>query len=110
MRLKDWWCWYGSETEAEAYYLKLLAATDPKGKTAPRLVKYLLNNRKHATYWNSTRDTAVCVEAFADYLRASGEDEPDMTVEVLLDGKKQKEVAPWRSPSNSRSRRKPRTP
>jgi hypothetical protein len=56
------------------------------------MVKYLLNNRRHATYWNSTRDTAICVEAFAEYLKASGEDNPDMTVEVWLDGKKQKEV------------------
>jgi uncharacterized protein YfaS (alpha-2-macroglobulin family) len=87
-----WWCWYGSEIEADAYYLKLLARTDPKDKTASRLVKYLLNNRKHATYWNSTRDTAICIEAMAEYLKASGEDKPDMTVEVWLDGKKHKEV------------------
>ena len=87
-----WWYWYGSETEANAYYLKLLSLTSPKdGKTAG-LVKYLLNNRKHATYWNSTRDTAVCIEAMADYLKASGEDKPDLTVEVWLDGKKHKEV------------------
>ncbi|MBI5368407.1 MAG: alpha-2-macroglobulin, partial [Planctomycetes bacterium] len=82
-----WWCWYGSEYEAQAYYLKLLAATDPKGERASRLAKYLVNNRKHATYWNCTRDTAVCVEALADYVTASGEDAPDMTVEVVLDGK-----------------------
>jgi hypothetical protein len=81
-----WWYWYGSEYEAQAYYLKLLSRTDPKGETARRLVKYLLNNRKNATYWNSTRDTALCIEAMADYLRASGEDKPDMTVEVWLDG------------------------
>ncbi len=87
-----WWCWYGSEYEAHAYYLKLLCRTDPKGELAPRLVKYLLNNRKHATYWNSTRDTALCVEAMADFIRASGEDKPDMTVEVYLDGKLQKAV------------------
>ena len=31
------------------------------------MVKYLLNNRKHATYWNSTRDTAVIVEALATH-------------------------------------------
>ncbi|MEI8122078.1 MAG: alpha-2-macroglobulin, partial [bacterium] len=82
-----WWYWYGSENEAHAYYLKLLAATAPKGEVASELVKYLLNNRKHATYWNSTRDTALCIEAMADYLKASGEDKPDMTVEVFLDGK-----------------------
>ena len=82
-----WWCWYGSENEAEAYYLKLLSRTDPKGRLASRLVKYLLNNRKNATYWNSTRDTATCIEAFAEYLRASGESKPDMTVKILVDGK-----------------------
>ena len=87
-----WWYWYGSENEAHAYYLKLLAAVAPKSDQAAELVKYLLNNRKHATYWNSTRDTALCIEAMADYLRASGEDKPDMTVEILVDGKKMKEV------------------
>ncbi|MBU4273582.1 MAG: alpha-2-macroglobulin [Planctomycetes bacterium] len=87
-----WWCWYGSEYEAHAYYLKLLARTDPKGDVAPRLVKYLLNNRKHAAYWNSTRDTALCIEAMADFLRTSGEDRPEMTVEVYYDGKLQKAV------------------
>lgn len=87
-----WWYWYGSDIEANAYYLKLLTKVDPEGVTAPRLVKYLLNNRKHATYWNSTRDTALVVEAFADYIKASGENRPDMTVEVWLDGEKKKEV------------------
>ncbi|MGD0898783.1 MAG: alpha-2-macroglobulin, partial [Thermoguttaceae bacterium] len=87
-----WWYWYGSEYEAHAYYLKLLARTDPKGELASRLVKYLLNNRKHASYWNSTRDTAICIEAMAEYLRKSGEDRPEMTVEVFWDGKLQKAV------------------
>ena len=76
-----------------AYYLKLLMATEPKSTVAPRLVKYLLNNRKHATYWNSTRDTALVVEAFADYLRATGEDDPDVTVEVWIDGQQRRRVS-----------------
>lgn len=88
-----WWYWHGDPIEANAFYLKLLTKTDPDGETAPRLVKYLLNNRKHATYWKSTRDTALCVEAFADYLQVSEELNPEMTVEVWLDGEKQKEVA-----------------
>jgi hypothetical protein len=100
------WCWYGSEYEAQAYYLKLLSIVEPalrssatsaggeepKSEKASRLVKYLINNRRHASYWNSTRDTAVCIEAFADYLKASGEDKPDMTVTILLDGQVRKEV------------------
>jgi uncharacterized protein YfaS (alpha-2-macroglobulin family) len=87
-----WWYWYGSEFEAHAYYLKLLAATEPQDPVAARLVKYLINNRKHATFWNSTRDTSLVIEALADYLRASGEDRPDMTVEVWIDGQKRQEV------------------
>lgn len=86
-----WWCWYGSEIEANAFYLKLLARTDAQGSRAPRLVKYLLNNRKHSTYWNSTRDTAYCVEAFSEFLRASDEISPDMVVEIWVDGEKQQE-------------------
>ncbi len=88
-----WWNWYGSEIEADAYYLKLLSRTNPRDTKAAGLVKYLLNNRKHATYWTNTRDTAICIEAMAEYLKASGEGHPDMTVEVWLDGKKSKEVS-----------------
>jgi len=33
-----WWNWYGSEIEADAYYLKLLARTDPKSELASRFV------------------------------------------------------------------------
>ena len=87
-----WWHWYGSDVEANAYYLKLLAKTEPKGEKASRLVKYLLNNRKNATYWNSTRDTAIAIEAMAEFLVASGEDKPDLTVEVWFDGEKRKDV------------------
>ncbi|MEW4455766.1 MG2 domain-containing protein [Bremerella sp. JC817] len=87
-----WWYWYGDAIEANAYYLKLLSATDAQNVTARRLVKYLLNNRKHATYWKSTRDTALCVEAMADYLRATDEMNPEMTVEILIDGEKKAET------------------
>ena len=87
-----WWYWYGSEVEADSYYLKLLSRTNPKGEIASRLVKYLLNNRKHATYWDSTRDTSVAIEALAEYWKASGETQPEMTVEVWVDGKQQKAV------------------
>jgi uncharacterized protein YfaS (alpha-2-macroglobulin family) len=88
----SWWYWWGSETETLAAYLKLLARTDPKGARAAGLAKYLLNNRKHGTYWNSTRDTALAIEALAEFLQASGEDRPDMTVEILLDGAVKKTV------------------
>ncbi|MEO2027819.1 MAG: MG2 domain-containing protein [Fuerstiella sp.] len=92
MAENSWWYWYGSENEAMARYLQLLLAANPNSETAPQLVKYLLNNRKHGTYWNSTRDTAIIIEAMAEYIAATGEDKPDMTVEVLVDGMLHKKV------------------
>jgi hypothetical protein len=72
--------------------LKLLAVAKPRSPQASGLVKYLVNNRKNATYWRSTRDTAYCIEAISDYLRASKEDSPEMEVDVVLDGKVLKTV------------------
>ena len=87
-----WWSWYGSEIEANAFYLKLLARVKPKSAEASGLVKFLLNNRRNSTWWTSTRDTAYCIEAMADYLKATGENAPDMTVEILVDGQVKKSV------------------
>lgn len=88
-----WWNWYGSGIEAHAWYLKLLAAVKPQDADTRGLVKYIVNNRKHATYWESTRDTAFAIEAIADYFKASGEDAPEMDVEVLVDGKSLRKVS-----------------
>lgn len=84
----SWWYWYGDSIEANAMYLKLLSELEPKGENASRVVKYLLNNRRHAYYWKSTRDTALVVEAFADYLAATKEMAGNSTVNVLLDGQR----------------------
>ena len=81
-----WWSWYGSDIEANAFYLKLLARVKPKSAEASGVVKYLLNNRRHGSWWTNTRDTAYCIEAMAEYIKATGENAPDMTVEVLVDG------------------------
>ncbi|WP_437188402.1 alpha-2-macroglobulin family protein [Planctomicrobium sp. SH668] len=87
-----WWYWYSNTVEANAQYLKLLSRVDAKNPKAAGLVKYLINNRKNGTYWNSTRDTAYCIEALAEYLKASGEGKPNMVVEVLLDGELKQSV------------------
>lgn len=88
-----WWYWYGSEVEANAWYLKLLTAVKPEDADTRGLVKYLVNNRRGGYYWNSTRDTAYAIEAIAGYMKASKEDAPEMEVEILVDGKSLKKVA-----------------
>ncbi|MFZ9089197.1 MAG: alpha-2-macroglobulin, partial [Planctomycetaceae bacterium] len=86
------WYWYGSENEAMAIFLKLLLRTNPTDPDAPAMVKYLLNNRSSNNRWESTRDTAMVVEAFVEYLKATGEDKPDMTVEIVVDNEVRKSV------------------
>ncbi len=84
---RGWWWWYNDEIETQAWYLKLLTRVDPKGETTAGVAKYLLQNRKNGNYWRSTRDTAYAIEALAEFAKASGESDPDMTVTVYLDGK-----------------------
>ena len=86
------WYWYGDTIEANACFLKLLTRVNAQDPRASGLVKYLLNNRKNASYWNSTRDTALCIEAMAEYLVASGESQPNLSVEVWVDGEKKQTV------------------
>lgn len=89
----SWWYWYDDEIETQAAFLKLLVAVEPKGDLAPRIAKYLLNNRRNGTYWNSTKDTAAVIESLAAFVKASGESDPSARVEVLVDGRKRKEVS-----------------
>ncbi len=89
-----WWRWSGNRIEAMACYLQLLCRIGGKENmaVASGLAKYLVNNRKHASYWNSTRDTAFCVEAICEYLKKSGEFEPNMALNITVDGKLKKKI------------------
>jgi alpha-2-macroglobulin len=87
-----WWSWYGCEHEAHAYLLRLLCATEPRGELAPKLVKHLLASRMHGARWESTRDTALVIEALAEYAVASGEAASETSIEVWLDGERRQEI------------------
>lgn len=81
-----WWWWWNDAIETNATALKALVALDSGSPLAPRLVKWLLDNRRNGFYWRSTRDTAAVIDAFSDYLRASKELEPDLDVTLAWDG------------------------
>jgi uncharacterized protein YfaS (alpha-2-macroglobulin family) len=87
-----WWFWWNNDIEANAWTLKALVAIDPANDLAPRLVKWLLNNRRNGYYWRSTRDTALVIAAMTDYMRASGEAAPDYSLTVSVDGRPMKEI------------------
>lgn len=83
---EGWWFWYQNDIETNAWVLRALVALEPKSELAPRLVKWLLNNRRGGHYWRSTRDTALVLAALGDYLRLSGEDAPDYQLDLAVDG------------------------
>ena len=89
---EGWWFWWNNDIETNAWTLKALVALDPKNDLAPRLVKWLLNHRRGGSYWRSTRDTAQVISAMTDYLLASGENTPDSTFSVSIDGQATREV------------------
>ncbi len=75
-----WWYWWNNNIEANAWALKAIVKIDPKSDLAPRLIKWLLNNRKNGYYWRSTRDTTFCLSAMSDFAIATGETDPDYTL------------------------------
>ncbi len=86
-----WWFWYNSDIETNAYILMALSNVDPQNKILPKMVKWLLRNRE-GMRWRSTKTTAFVVYAMADYIRATGELNPEYTITVKLGKKVLKEV------------------
>jgi len=80
-----WWYWWNSDIETNAMVLRALVKLEPKSDVAPRLVKWLLNNRRNGYYWRSTRDTTMCIAAMSDFVAASGEGKPDFTLTLDFD-------------------------
>ncbi len=82
-----WWFWWNNDIETNSWTLRALVNIDPQNELAPRLVKWLLNNRRNGYYWRGTRDTALTIAAMADYMLASGEAAPDYELTINIDGK-----------------------
>ena len=80
-----WWYWWNSDIETNATCLRAIVRLEPKSPVAPRLVKWLLNNRRNGYYWRSTRDTTLCVAAMSDFVAATGEGRPDYTLTLDFD-------------------------
>jgi len=80
-----WWYWWNNDIETNAWVLRAILRLEPKSDVAPRLVKWLLENRRNGYYWRSTRDTTLCVAAMSDFVVVSGEGKPDYTLTLDYD-------------------------
>lgn len=82
--------WYQSGTESTSFSLRALLAIVPEDPMIPKVVNWLMRHRR-GTRWFNTKDTANVCYALAEYLKATDELNPDMTVEVEVEGGAKKE-------------------
>ena len=80
-----YWRWSDGGVEATAFALRALLAIDPKNKLVEPVTNWLIKNRRGAQ-WSNTRDTAIVVLTMSDYLRTSGELQPVLGYELLVNG------------------------
>ena len=78
-----YWRWSEGGIEATAFALRALVAIEPQHKLIEPVTNWLVKNRRGAQ-WSNTRDTAITILALNDYLRASGELQPDLEYELLI--------------------------
>ncbi len=80
-----YWRWSDGGIEATCFALRALLAVDPKSPLIEPVSNWLVKNRRGAQ-WSNTRDTAIAVLTFNDYLRASGELNPELEYELAVNG------------------------
>jgi hypothetical protein len=80
-----WWRWSDGAVEATAFALRALLAIDPDNDLVEPVTNWLLRNRRGAQ-WSNTRDTAITVLTFTDYLHRSGELRTDLEYELSING------------------------
>lgn len=73
-----------NDLEATALSLKAIAQINPQSPLVPKAARWLVANRRHGYYWQSTKHTAFAIYALTDYLKVSQELTADYTVEVYL--------------------------
>ena len=80
-----YWRWSDGGVEATAFALRALLAIDPQNKLTEPVTNWLVKNRRGAQ-WSNTRDTAIVVLTLNDYLRTSGELQPSMGYQLVVNG------------------------
>ncbi len=79
------WRWSDGGVEATSFVLRALLAIDPQNKLIEPVTNWLVKNRRGAQ-WSNTRDTAIVVLTLNDYLRTSGELQPAVGYQLLVNG------------------------
>ncbi|CAN5770329.1 hypothetical protein BH11VER1_BH11VER1_10450 [soil metagenome] len=84
--------WNTDFIETQAMLLRMLVAMEPGSELTAEVARLIISRRSQGRFWNSTRDTAACIEALAVFASATGEIQQSRQVEVLLDGKLKQKI------------------
>ncbi len=68
--------------EATAYAVKFLSHQRPNSPLLPKAALWLMNHRNEGYWWSSTKQTAMVIYGLTDYLKATGELNPNLTATV----------------------------
>jgi uncharacterized protein YfaS (alpha-2-macroglobulin family) len=71
----DWYSW-NTDTRSTAIVLDAIAQLDPKNQLGPNVVRWLMMART-AGRWETTQETAWSLIALTDWMKATGELNPD---------------------------------
>lgn len=80
-----YWRWSDGGVEATAFALRAMLAIDPQNQLIEPVTNWLIKNRRGAQ-WSNTRDTAIAVLTFNDYLRQSGELKAELDYDLSVNG------------------------
>ncbi|MDX6306016.1 MAG: alpha-2-macroglobulin [Blastocatellia bacterium] len=81
-----YWRWSDGGVEATSFALRAMLEIDPANKLIEPVTNWLIKNRRGAQ-WSNTRDTAIVVMTLDEYLRISREIQPQMSYELLVNGR-----------------------
>ncbi len=73
--------------EATAFVVRFLSHQRPQSPLLPKAAVWLMNHRNEGYWWNSTKQTAMVIYGLTDYLKLTNELNPDVTVNVSVNGK-----------------------
>ncbi len=82
----DWYWVFHSNTRTTALVLEALAEVQPDAPILPKVVRWLLDQRKNGC-WRTTQENLYVVDALATYFRTFEKDEPNFRAEIRLAGK-----------------------
>jgi uncharacterized protein YfaS (alpha-2-macroglobulin family) len=84
--------WSERDMESTAMVLKAFVKWQPENEQARKAVAWLMSKKQY-NHWNSTQDTATAIMAITEYLKYSGELDPDFTAKVYINNELKKEFS-----------------